>query len=130
MSTHLIKHLLTLLLSYNCLSHILCAGYNESVMLIWSNTEFQMSIVANDNSNPARTGFVEAFITVIRDQFPPFFINTPYSVTINEYTNIDTSIFNVNATDNDLVVCHITGLYCLSIPIQSSIIVLGCLYMS
>lgn len=77
---------------------------DRSIQKVYLSFFFQMSIVANDNSNPARTGFVEAFITVIRDQFPPFFINTPYAVTIDEYTGIGASIFNVNATDNDLVV--------------------------
>ena len=85
---------------YISLFVMLFLQYLESSVFV-----FQMSIVANDNSNPSRTGFVEAFITVIRDQFPPFFINTPYSVTISEYTNIESSIYNVNATDNDLVVC-------------------------
>ncbi|WAQ95445.1 FAT4-like protein [Mya arenaria] len=62
-----------------------------------------MTIVGNDNSNPSKTAFVEAFITVVRDQFPPFFTNTPYSVVLSEYEAIGAQVFNVNATDNDLV---------------------------
>ncbi|KAH3873287.1 hypothetical protein DPMN_036519 [Dreissena polymorpha] len=63
-----------------------------------------MTITANDNGNPARTSFVEAFITVIRDQFPPVFINLPYGVTLSEYTSVGSFVFDTNATDSDLVV--------------------------
>ena len=63
-----------------------------------------MAIVANDNSNPAKSGFVEAFITIIRDQFPPFFINEPYRQTLDERTSIGSSVYTVSAQDNDLVV--------------------------
>lgn len=66
-----------------------------------------MTIVANDNSNPSKTGFVEAFITVIRDQFPPTFIRTPYRQTIDEFTQIGASVYTVTATDQDLVVSSI-----------------------
>ena len=63
-----------------------------------------MTVVANDNSNPARSGFAEVFITIIRDQFPPFFVREPYAVQISEYTSIGSTVFNVTAIDNDLVV--------------------------
>ena len=71
-----------------------------------------MRIVANDNSNPVKTRSVDAFITVIRDQFPPEFLSTPYNVQIDEYTAIGSFVFDVNATDRDLVVTLNTNFFC------------------
>ena len=68
-----------------------------------STLEYRMAIVANDNSVPAKNGFVEAFITVIRDQFPPNFINQPYRRTLDERTSIGSSVYSVSAVDSDLV---------------------------
>lgn len=63
-----------------------------------------MSILASDNSNPERFTPVDALITVIRDQFPPIFIQQPYQTTLNEYSQSGSSVYRVTATDQDLVV--------------------------
>ena len=65
--------------------------------------EYRMGIVANDNSNPGKSAFVEAFITVIRDQFPPNFVQLPYRRTLDERTSIGSSVYTVSAEDRDLV---------------------------
>ena len=79
-----------------------------------------MAIIANDNSNPGKTGFVEAFITIIRDQFPPFFVNEPYRVTLDERTAIASSVYTVTAQDNDLLVSLIFFVIQTSLKLFSS----------
>ncbi|KAJ8318063.1 hypothetical protein KUTeg_003154 [Tegillarca granosa] len=68
-----------------------------------TKTEYRMQVLARDQGNPERTGLVNVIITVLRDNFPPFFLNTPYSTSIPERTAVSTSIFQVSASDRDLV---------------------------
>ncbi|KAK3089813.1 hypothetical protein FSP39_006721 [Pinctada imbricata] len=68
-----------------------------------TQTEYRMRMVASDQGNPERFGFADAFITVIRDQSPPFFINQPYSTSIEETSVISRQVYLVTAIDNDLV---------------------------
>ena len=63
-----------------------------------------MRLLASDQGNPERFGFVDAFITVIRDQGPPFFINEPYQTSISEIDFVGRQVYVVTARDNDLVV--------------------------
>lgn len=42
--------------------------------------------------------FAVAYITVNRDQAPPVFMDTPYSITISELQSVGSSIFTVRAT--------------------------------
>ena len=60
-----------------------------------------MRMIASDQSSPERFGYADAFITVVRDQGPPFFINQPYQTTINETVGVGTCILDVDATDAD-----------------------------
>lgn len=64
-----------------------------------------MRMIASDQSTPERFGYADAFITVVRDQGPPFFINQPYQTTINELDAVGRQTYVVTARDNDLVVC-------------------------
>lgn len=66
-----------------------------------------MQVLARDQGNPENTGLVNVFITVLRDNFPPQFQNTPYQTTISEKIAISRSIFQVSAFDRDLVVSQI-----------------------
>ena len=63
-----------------------------------------MVIVASDSGNPEKTTAVEAFITVIRDQGAPFFVNTPYRTAINERIETGFNVLVVTARDLDLIV--------------------------
>ena len=74
-----------------------------------------MVIVASDSGNPEKTTAVEAFITVIRDQGAPFFVNTPYRAAINERVNTGTSVLTVTARDLDLIVSILAALSLLSL---------------
>lgn len=71
-----------------------------------------MGVLASDQSNPEKTAFIDAFITVNRDQFLPRFQNEPYEVTIQEIENQGSSIYRVTATDFDLVVSRSCDVSC------------------
>jgi len=43
----------------------------------------------------------DIFITVIRNNYPPVFLNTPYSTTIQETHPALSSVFRTSATDQD-----------------------------
>lgn len=64
----------------------------------------QLRMIASDQATPERFGYSDAFITVVRDQGPPFFINQPYQTTINELDAVGRQTYVVTARDNDLVV--------------------------
>lgn len=66
---------------------------------------FQITISVTDNGYPPRSSITPAIVTVqvLRNQFDPFFLNTPYSVTIPETTSISSSIIQVTARDQDTV---------------------------
>ena len=66
----------------------------------------QMVIQASDSGNPEKRTVVEAFITVIRDQAPPIFLNLPYRAAVNELVTPGTRVLSVLATDVDLIVSN------------------------
>lgn len=41
-------------------------------------------------------------MTVIREEYPPTFIDTPYQISISEYRSTGSSLFSVRAEDLDL----------------------------
>ena len=65
---------------------------------------FQISLLASDQRVPERTATATAFVNVIRDNQPPFFINSPYSRAISENQVINQTLLTVTARDNDLAV--------------------------
>ncbi|WAQ96421.1 FAT4-like protein [Mya arenaria] len=79
------------------------ATIGNCFLTLAASDQDQVRVVASDNSecNP-KTTVTDVIITVTRDQFPPFFLNTPYSTTILQCNNIGGFVFNVNATDRDL----------------------------
>ncbi|KAL5018741.1 hypothetical protein ScPMuIL_004463 [Solemya velum] len=64
-------------------------------------TEYTLRVKAYDSVYPEDVATATVAITVIRNEFPPFFLQTPYNVNISEDTAIGVSIIRVNATDND-----------------------------
>lgn len=74
-------------------------------VFVQSSVSFcQLRMIASDQATPERFGYSDAFITVVRDQGPPFFINQPYQTTINELDAVGRQTYVVTARDNDLVV--------------------------
>lgn len=63
----------------------------------------QLSVVVSDTGVPSLTSSQRAsvIINVIRNQFPPNFISTPYATTINRTVLQGTNIFTVSAVDQD-----------------------------
>lgn len=75
--------------------------------------EFQILLRACDNRGADQLcGTSTAVVNIIRDRFPPSFIRTPYIITINRNTPINTTVMTVTATDNDLKVV-IFSLMCI-----------------
>ena len=64
----------------------------------------QLSLRACDNRSPQQCATSIAVITITRDQFAPFFINTPYQTTINRALSVNLTVMSTTAQDNDLVV--------------------------
>ncbi|XP_076458559.1 protocadherin Fat 1-like [Babylonia areolata] len=64
---------------------------------------YELFITATDEGIPPRSATVDARvqITVTRNQNDPFFINTPYAVTIPESQSAGSSIFRITASDSD-----------------------------
>ena len=63
----------------------------------------QLNIEACDDNSPQKCDFATAFVTILRQQFPPTFIGTPYEVSISEFRQTGSSIFKVVAEDQDIV---------------------------
>lgn len=67
----------------------------------------QLTVSAQDQGVP--TSLIASqpatvFINVIRNQFSPVFLSTPYTVDISQNVGIFASIFTVTASDSDLQV--------------------------
>ena len=62
---------------------------------------FQFTVIARDDGYPQLTDQASVQINIIRDQFTPTFSRTDYFVTILETANINETITNVVATDED-----------------------------
>lgn len=77
-----------------CSNHNLCEFY------------LQLSIVVSDTGVPPLTSSQRAsvIINVVRNQFPPNFINTPYATTINRTVLQGTTVYTVSAVDQDIQV--------------------------
>lgn len=65
---------------------------------------FQFNVVASDQSQPARSATATVIVNVLRSNFPPVFVNTPYSTGASIGIAVGTSIYRVTATDSDLLV--------------------------
>lgn len=65
----------------------------------------QMTFTVTDNGIPARSSNTPAIVSIqiLRNQFDPFFINTPYLTSIQENVPIGTSVLTVTASDQDQV---------------------------
>jgi hypothetical protein len=70
-------------------------------------TPYTFAVIATDGGG--RTSFQNAQVTinVRRNLFPPVFQNTPYRIAIPFTVNSGFTVFDVNATDADTVVCSI-----------------------
>ena len=65
-----------------------------------------MEFLASDKGTPSRTSIPSKLtVTVLRNQFPPEFLNTPYSQRIDSTTSTASRIFQATARDNDTTVC-------------------------
>lgn len=62
---------------------------------------------ASDQRIPERRANTTVTVIVIKDQFSPQFIRTPYRSETTENTPSGTTIFSTEATDQDLKVCKI-----------------------
>ena len=67
-----------------------------------TNSEYDMTVTAYDSGNPRKSVDVRVSITVQRNEFPPVFVNGPYSQTVSENIRNGTGIFTILATDEDL----------------------------
>ena len=61
-----------------------------------------MNLRACDNGLPSRCANSTATITVTRNQFPPFFLNEPYTRTIQETFAIGNEVLSLTAQDQDM----------------------------
>ena len=64
--------------------------------------EDNLALRACDNRAQQQCGTSVAVITVTRDQFPPFFINEPYTTTIERTRAVNTTVLLTTAQDQDL----------------------------
>ena len=82
-----------------------------------------------DNGFPVRCANTTGTITVTRNQFPPNFINEPYTRSITESTTVGSTIVTLTATDNDLagslVYEAITTSYPFLVDRSSGVVTLG-----
>ena len=67
---------------------------------------FQFEVEARDGGSPSRSSLQNARVTVIvvRNDNPPYFVNLPYEVRINETVDTTLPFFRVLARDNDTTV--------------------------
>ena len=59
-------------------------------------SSLQLNVDACDNNVPQKCDTAIAHITVIRENFPPVFINVPYQVSISEFRPVGSSLFQVS----------------------------------
>ena len=64
---------------------------------------FQLNIEACDDNTPQKCDTAVAFVTVLRQQLPPVFAETPYRVNIDEQRPVGSVITSVRAVDDNLV---------------------------
>ena len=63
----------------------------------------QLNVEACDDNTPKKCDTAVASISVLRQQLPPVFADTPYRVSIDELRPVDSVITRVRAVDEDLV---------------------------
>ena len=61
-----------------------------------------MTVTVRDRASPQKSAQATLTVNVNRDDSPPVFRNTPYSVAISENRDVLSSIFRVTADDADL----------------------------
>ena len=76
----------------------------------WFNTAtidwfvcLKASLVAQDNGSPMRSGNATLIVNILRNKFPPIFVDPP-SVTINRNQGVGSNIYQLTATDADIQV--------------------------
>ena len=75
-------------------------------MLLTVCVTLQLLLTANDNGVPQQfaTQTATVVVNVLRNLNTPYFVNSPYAVTIAETTLLGTSIFRLDARDDDVPV--------------------------
>ena len=66
------------------------------LFLQFQSYAYDMGVPVRNSSQPANI-----FINILRNNFPPQFINTPYSVNIQESHSGGSSVFQTTAVDQD-----------------------------
>ncbi|XP_070182189.1 protocadherin Fat 4-like [Littorina saxatilis] len=66
------------------------------------NERYEMTVIVRDRATPQKSAQASVIVHVLRDDFPPVFMNTPYTTDISENTLAISSIFTVSADDPDL----------------------------
>ena len=72
-------------------------------LLDGATDRYQFSVIASDNSLPARTATATVMVEVQRDRFLPQFVSEPYRKAVALHTQPGTVVFRVRATDQDTV---------------------------
>lgn len=74
--------------------------------------------MVTDNGIPTRQALSPAIVslTVLRNQFDPFFVSSPYVATIPETTSTGSSVLQVTARDQDTVSHTFICIFQFSIP--------------
>ena len=72
-------------------------------LLDGATDRYQFSVIASDNSLPARTATATVMVEVQRDRFLPQFVSEPYRKAVALHTQPGTVVFRVRATDQDAV---------------------------
>jgi len=68
---------------------------------------YTFTVTARDGGNRFSSQNAQVTINVLRNLFPPVFVNTPYQTSLAFNTNSNFRVFDVNATDADTdVSCH------------------------
>lgn len=106
------------LFEYNVILHD-CLWMNVFVNFIFLKNKlclFQIGLVACDNRDVDQLcGTSVAVITIIRDQFPPYFVNLPYQTTITRNQAINSTVQLTSARDDDLVVGWLFCIFCMKL---------------
>ncbi|XP_062579030.1 protocadherin Fat 3-like [Saccostrea cucullata] len=74
----------------------------KGVLLGRTENQYTFTVQASDQRTPEKTTTANVVVNVIKDQFSPEFIRTPYNVQTTENTPDGTIIFNTEAIDRDL----------------------------
>jgi len=61
-----------------------------------------LNIKACDDNTPMKCDEAIAKLRIIRSEFPPLFLNTPYRVSVSQFRKVGDSIFRVTAEDKDM----------------------------